>query len=154
MLYLPAVTPREKYSPFLLVLRVNFWPFSRLLKTTTASGMGFPSLSRQTPLTVPENWAKPRGTQSPSIKRTKTRLAKRFFILASRRETSLRLEEPSALIGNQLGLAISTDIQQSGIQQFFLCIRNWIPGSRRRERPQTQHAAITEAACPILATVT
>ncbi len=78
--------PSEKYSPFLLVLRVYFWPFSWLDQMTTASAMGLPSASLHTPLTVPAAWEKPGGTHSPSSKKTNMNTAKCFFIVASRRK--------------------------------------------------------------------
>src|SRR5258708_34154480 len=45
--------PSEKYSPFLLVLRLYVRPLSVLCQTTWASGTGFPSASFTTPFTVP-----------------------------------------------------------------------------------------------------
>src|ERR1035438_1222058 len=82
--------PREKYSPFLLVLRVYFWPLSRLAKTTTPSTIGLPSTSLQPPFTVAEPTCETTGAAHiPSIKRTRANTARCFFIFASRQKISM-----------------------------------------------------------------
>src|SRR5208282_4948279 len=83
-LYLPGVSPSEKYSPFLLVFRGYFWPLSILFQTTTPSATGLPCASLHTPFTVPEACAKTAGTQSPTASTANKTIAKYFFILASR----------------------------------------------------------------------
>src|SRR5271166_3660368 len=71
--------PSEKYSPLMLVLRVYLWPVSVPSHSTSARGIGFPSMSLQTPLTLPVVWANAGETDSPTAS-TSNRGRRRFFM--------------------------------------------------------------------------
>src|SRR5262249_23125292 len=81
--YLPGSMPREKYSPFLLVLSEYLRPLSWFFQSRTAPAIGFPCASLQTPFTVPVAWANPEGTYSAASNATRAINPQRFFILAS-----------------------------------------------------------------------
>src|SRR5579864_1346649 len=112
--------PSEKYSPFLFVFRVYFWPFSRLAQTTMASATGLPCASLHVPFTVPDAWAKIRGAHAPSASTANRRIAKCFLMLPP----GQRVELPQSLQRR---------------------IRNWIFHSGRCERAQAQGAAVAGA---------
>src|SRR5882724_4050537 len=78
MLYDPAATPREKYSPLLLVFRVYLRPDSRPVNSTVAPARGLPSRPLQVPLTVPvcaESW----GTKKAAANTARIRTEQRCF---------------------------------------------------------------------------
>src|ERR1700674_3016086 len=88
-LYLPDSMPSEKYSPFLLVLRLYFRPLSVLAHSRLAPTIGFPCASLQTPFTVPVAWANTGGTHSAAIVTTSPTIKKRCFIFLASRLTEL-----------------------------------------------------------------
>src|ERR1700757_2268187 len=158
-LYLPGAMPSEKYSPFLLSLRVYLRPVSILSHSTVPLVTGFPSASLQTPFTVPVAWANKGGTHRPSTRATSSVDAKRCFIGASTNQLSLRIEDfrlqiPRRPTGRPLNLQSETETRNSSsLPRRCYCgglqVRDWIPAPRFLEGTQPQHTAIANATGPI-----
>src|SRR6185312_655907 len=143
-LYLPISMPREKYSPFLLVFRLYFRPLSVLTHSRLAPAIGFPSISLQTPFTVPVAWANTGGTHSAATATTSINISKRcFMFLASRLIKLIDIEYRKH--------------RHSGPAQLssFRQLRVWNRGRAARipESSQAQNAAVANAAGAVLPAV-
>src|SRR5580704_9344070 len=81
------MTPSVKYSPLSLVLRSYLRPFWAFTHSTVAPAMGLPSVSLQTPLTLPVTSATAEGMQYIRIRliRIGATKLKRCFIFPSTR---------------------------------------------------------------------